>query len=461
MRHARDRRADADDLGDVAGGQGAAPRRRPAPSAVPSPGRRRRCRRRATVRSPRSAARRPGWRSPRSPRPGPRRRAPAARAAVAACAAAALASSAAVGDLPRAGQHLAHRAPGSPRAPARMSLRRRAGSRRCPPRPPRAARRSRGCVSTSPSGRGDDLSRSRRTAAIWSWMARTTSLHAVGVVGGVAGQAADVGRHHGEAAAASPARAASTEPLTASMLVCTATRAMPSTIFSMRRLDGLQRADQAGHRAVSSQRVVDAAAKPADRPRGCRRAAAPWLQRASTRCRRRRARGVGGLLDLRHGGGGLLGGGGLRLGAAADLVDRGEDLAGRAGQLLHGGRQLLGGRADLLGAPATRRCRLQLFGQSPPAPGRSAGSGRATALCCCTARCACGGGRGLLLGGAGDLLGAALGFAARRARPRPRRSGSPARLSASSGHLGADRGQQLDADGPPSRLGLAHGRPPP
>ncbi len=34
---------------------------------------------------------------------------------------------------------------------------------------------------------------------------------------------------------ASPARAASTEPLTASMLVCTAIKAMTSTIFSMRR----------------------------------------------------------------------------------------------------------------------------------------------------------------------------------------------------------------------------------
>ena len=45
-------------------------------------------------------------------------------------------------------------------------------------------------------------------------------------------QRADVVRHDRETAARSPARAASTEPLTASMLVCTAISAMASTIFS-------------------------------------------------------------------------------------------------------------------------------------------------------------------------------------------------------------------------------------
>ena len=211
---------------------------------------------------------------------------------------------------------------------------------------------------------------------------------------------------------ASPARAASTEPLTASMLVCTATKAIASTTFSIRRPDRFRAHDrrQAGSRV--RERRVDAGDQPLD-------------SRAALRQRGLHLRntlvGVGGVVlcaslplfsicDER--GRGLLGGGRLLLRAAVDLLHRRHDLGGGARQLLNRRRKLLGSRADLLGGRCGRRSAAKLFGQRRERPrGCLSLIERLRLLLDRRLRLA-GAGR-LFFGRAGDLLGAFLRFGRR------------------------------------------------
>ena len=198
----------------------------------------------------------------------------------------------------------------------------------------------------------DDLLRGRAaTKPICSRMPPHGVLDLVGAVGGLARQAADVVRHHGEAAARlRPARAASTAPLTASMVVCTDDQRDRVTIFSMLRPTRSRPRDrgQAGPR-IRRGRVDDTAHQFLDRGaalfQACRHLAecARW---PGWRCA---ARSCSALFDLRQRRRGLLRRGRLLLGAAIDLADGRHDLARSARQLLDGRRQLLRRGADLFG----------------------------------------------------------------------------------------------------------------
>ena len=147
---------------------------------------------------------------------------------------------------------------------------------------------------------------------------------------------------------ASPARAASTEPLTASMVVWTTISEMPDTIFSMLRPTDSRRAIVLRLARVLSRPVATPATSFATAPLLCLRSSAILATR-SLRLDGVFLRPLGAPLDLAEGRRGLLRRGGLLLGSAVDLAQRRHDLSRGARQLLDGGRQLLGGRADLLG----------------------------------------------------------------------------------------------------------------
>ena len=263
----------------------------------------------------------------------------------------------------------------------------------------------------------------------------------VHVVAGVARQGPDVGGHHGEPAAAlaRPGRLH---------------RAADGEHVGLHRDQGdavddlldtpagdVEPADQVDHRAGVVLRPVDALGQAVDG-----RVVGGELRRQQIRpgdsvgCGD--ARGVGGLPDLRHGGGGLLRRGGLGLGAAADLVDRGEDLPGRARQLLHRGGQLLGGGPDLFGARNQGRPRQGRFGHLRQRVGGSLALLERGRLLLHGAL-GLGRGGGLLLGGAGHLLGAKLGLA----QPRlglDRRAQDFLRAAGEGAHTFADRGEAAD-----------------
>ncbi len=132
----------------------------------------------------------------------------------------------------------------------------------------------------------------------------------------------------------SPARAASTEPLTASMPVCTAISAMPSTIFSILR----PMAAEIARWSRCSTACRRAPALHAVRETVDRRAAA--LQRrvdvadSLVRVTHVGVRELRGLLDLRQRGRRLMRRGRLHAGRAVDLLHGRHDLRRRARELL-------------------------------------------------------------------------------------------------------------------------------
>lgn len=115
-------------------------------------------------------------------------------------------------------------------------------------------------------------------------------------------------------------------------------------------------------------------------------------------------------MDLQHGRVGLLRGGGLLPGAAADLINGDQDLAGGAGEFLYRGGKLLGGRTHLGGGAADIGGTQQPLGQARQGLGGLMALVQRRAL---LLHGAPGLGRraGLVLRRAGNLLGAALRLA--------------------------------------------------
>ena len=147
----------------------------------------------------------------------------------------------------------------------------------------------------------------------------------------------------------SPARAASTEPLTASMFVWMVTVTMVSTILSIRR--------DTNSRFLTFLMLLLVESTDSFTPRirsstdflfSTRRFFTPAIF-SFPNCG-----ALSGdfqpLLDLIDGRGGLFAGGGRGASARPDLFDRGHDLAGGPVDLLNAGGKLLGAGGDILGA---------------------------------------------------------------------------------------------------------------
>jgi hypothetical protein len=145
------------------------------------------------------------------------------------------------------------------------------------------------------------------------------------------------------------------------MLVCTATSASASG--NLLDLAGrvVEAANQHQDFTRLGHRLLDAAGKLADRivcvVRGFRDRVDP-VERVLRRLPRHLRRA----LNLAHRAIGFLRRSGLDLRASCDLLDRDEDLAGRAGQFLHRRRELLGRRADFDRRAFASRAVLQARG---------------------------------------------------------------------------------------------------
>ena len=264
---------------------------------------------------------------------------------------------------------------------------------------------------------------------------------AVHVVAGITGQGADIGRYDGEP----------TAPLTCPRRLHRAADGKHVGLHRDQRdavddlLDSpagdVETADQLDHRARIVLRLADALGQGVD-GRVVGRQPRRQQIRPGHRVGRGGTRNVGGLPDLHHGGGGLMRRRGLGLRAAADLVDRGEDLPGGPGQLLHRGGKLLGGGPDLFGARRQGRPRHRRFCHlRQRMGGLLALLERGRLLLHGALRLGRGG--GLLLGGASHLLGAALGLAHPRLRLDRRRQDS-LRAAREAAHVLTDGNQAAD-----------------